>query len=226
MELLAGIAVGADGTLYAAGTDLTAYDPDGTVRWSVELPGAAYYIALDREQVVMQLQPGMDFDGGLIAVDRADGTVLWTSDVWAIWEPAIADDGTIYCASMAGLAAVDGGSGETIWTAEINIGPVALGKDDRLYGMAMLLEDEELPDLGSRLHFVVLSTSDGELLWKEMQNESVEALNHAPSFDGQRVYFGGGYLVAYVYAFDGGPGLGHGPWPRTGGDNAYRYKEQ
>ena len=220
-QLLGGIAVGQDGTVYGVGSRLTAWDSDGAVLWDVELSGVGAYVALAPGKVVTAMQ-GL----GIAAFDRADGSQLWVSEVAGDWEPAIAADGTIYTQGGAGLAALDGETGDLLWEAALNAQPPALGGDGRLYGMAMMLEDEELPDLGSKMHFVVLSTSDGEVLWKEWQNESVEALNHAPSFDGGRVYFGAGYTLAHVYAFGGGPVLGSGPWPRTGGDNGYRYKEQ
>ncbi len=225
-ELIAGIAVGKDGTLFAAGTSLTAYDPDGTVKWSEELPGPASYLALAPGQAIMQLMPNAEFVGGVSAFDRENGKLLWTSEAQSDYEPAIASDGTLYVSSMFGLQALDGDSGDVLWDAEINLQAVALGRDGRLYGMAMLPEDEDLPDLGTFLHFVVLSSSDGEILYQEFQNESADSLNYAPSFDGKRVYFGAGYFLANVYAFKGGPGLAKGPWPRTGGDNGYRYKEQ
>ena len=220
-SLIAGIAVGSDGTLFAAGSSLSARAPDGTVQWEVTLAAEATFIALAPGQVVTGL-----WGVGLAAFDRADGSELWTSAVQGDQEPAIAADGTMYAPGGTGLVAIDGSTGDVLWDVPVPVQPVALGGDGRLYSMAMLLENEELPELGSKMHFVVISAADGEVLWQEAQNEAVEALNYAPSFDGNRVFFGAGYSLAHVYAFGGGPGLAAGPWPRTGGDNGYSYREQ
>jgi outer membrane protein assembly factor BamB len=221
-EVPSGLAVGKDGNLFLSSNGVVSYDPEGAPRWEVPLAGYSYYVALMPGKVLTYEQ-GV----GIHAFDREDGAELWLADVQGDHEPAIAADGTIYAYGNSGLVAVDGDSGAILWETELWLQPsLALGSDGRLYGMAELYEDEEFLELGTKLHFVTLSTSDGEVLWQEWQNESAEALNYAPALDGGRAYFAAGHFLAHIYAFSGAPGLGKGPWPRTGADNQYSYKEQ
>ncbi len=221
-EVASGLAVGKDGNIFLSSMGVSAYDPEGTLLWETPLDLSCYYVALMPGKV-LSYEQGV----GIHAFDRQDGTELWLADVQGDHEPAIAADGTLYAFGNSGLVAVDGDSGGILWEAEQPIQPsLALGSDGRLYGMADLPEDEAFPELGTKLHFVTLSTSDGELLWQEWQNESAEALNYAPVFDRGRAYFAAGYFLSHIYAFGGAPGLAKGPWPRTGADNRYSYKEQ
>ncbi|MFH1466182.1 MAG: PQQ-binding-like beta-propeller repeat protein [Pseudomonadota bacterium] len=221
------LAVGADGTLFlATETTARAISTAGEVLWEVTLPAAAVFGVLDSAHFVLSLGPSTESAASVAVLSRADGAVAWSTEQGCSTEPVIGADGTIYCGSYAGILAMDGETGALLWSSGENTCDVAIGGDGRLYALAMLLEDEAFPELGSNLEFTVASASDGEILWREMQYEALDSSGGAPNFDGRRVYYAGGYFYAYVYAFDGGPGLGGGPWPRGGADAGNRRQEQ
>lgn len=219
------LAVGADGTVYVVGSQAQAFDPEGQVSWSVPLPSAAQTLALDRDKLLVATLFQGEGTGGLLALSRQDGAQLWLSEHNGIWEPVVAEDGTIYAATDVALVALDGGTGGTLWVGHEMHREVAIGGDGRLYGMGYLPEDPEYPSLGWPMHFTVTSAGDGEILWQEFQFDALDSANGAPSFDGRRVYFCGGYFRSHMYAYVGGPGLGRGPWPRTNAGNANRRQE-
>jgi outer membrane protein assembly factor BamB len=220
------LAVGADGAVFVTGSTAWAFEPDGSSRWSAPLASSAQTLCLDRDKLLVGLLNDGISPGGLAALDRHDGSTLWLSEHAPYWEPVVDDDGTIYMATGAQLVAIDGGSGETLWLGHEMHREVAVGGDGRLYGMGYLPEDPEVPELGWDIQFTVTDASSGEILWYEWQNDALDSVNGAPSFDGRRVYFAGGNFRAHMYAYTGGPGLGRGPWPRTNADNANRRKEQ
>jgi hypothetical protein len=204
------IGVGADGTIYLVHDALTALDPDGQEIWSVPLDGWGGSLSVSRDHVIVPVNPSEVSAGGTYAFARQDGSLAWSAPRWPTTEAVLGSDGTVYLAGCA----LDGDTGEILWESEQFQYDLALGRDGRLYGLAMLPEDPELPDLGSMIHFTVASSTDGEILWQEPQFHALDSSNGSPNFDGRRVYFAGGYFLSYIYAFDGGPGLGSGPWPR------------
>lgn len=220
------LALGADGTLYVAGEDLLALDPDGGEIWRVALPGATWSMAVDRDQLVVVVPSAPHAPPVTAAYARADGALRWTSEHASYGEPIIASDGTIFIAGGSTLRALDGDTGALLWDSGNNHYDPALGADGRVYSLANLLEDPDMPELGSMLQFTVASASSGEILWQEHQHDAIEIGNGSPNFDGSRVYFAGGFFYAHLYAFDGGPGLGSGPWPRGGADPANRRQER
>ena len=219
------LAVGADGTVFVTGDSAWGLDTDGETLWSAPLASAAQTLCLDRDKLLVGLLSDGVSPGGLAALSRDDGGALWHSELFPYWEPVVDDDGTIYMATASQVVALDGDSGETLWLGHEMHREVAVGDDGLLYGMGYLPEDPEFASLGWDMHFTVTDASSGEILWSEIQNDALDSVNGAPSFDGRRVYFAGGNFQAYLYAFTGGPGLGRGPWPRTNAGNANRRKE-
>ncbi len=218
------LAVGADGSVFLVHEGLVAFDPDGQELWSVPLDGWGGSASLSRDHVIVPINPSESSEGGTTAFSREDGSVVWSTPRWPSFEATVGSDGTVYLGSY-GLCALDGDSGEILWESEEYHYDVTVGRDGRLYSMAMMLEDPEYPDLGSMMHFTVASASNGEILWKENQFHALDSANFGPNMDGRRVYFAGGYFLSYIYAFDGGPGLGSGPWPRTDAGAGNRRQE-
>jgi outer membrane protein assembly factor BamB len=219
------IGVGAEGTVFLVHEALTALDPEGAVLWTVPMDGWGGSLTLAREHVIVPINPHGGSGGGTTAFSRADGSVLWSTPRWPSVEATVGGDGTVYLGNQ-GLCALDGESGEILWESDEAHYDVTIGRDGRLYSLAMMLEDPELPDLGSMIHFTVASASDGAVLWKEHRHDALDSANSSPNMDGRRVYFAGGYFLSYVYAFDGGPGLGAGPWPRTDAGPGNRRQER
>ncbi len=218
------IAVGAEGTIFVVHEALTALDPEGAVLWSVAMDGWGGSITLSRDLVIVPINPHGSTEGGTTAFSREDGAVVWSTPRWPNMEATVGADGTVYLGSY-GLCALDEETGEIRWESEEYHYDVTVGRDGRLYSLATMYEDPELPELGTLMHFTVASASDGEVLWKEHQHDALDSANYSPNMDGRRVYFAGGYFYSYVYAFDGGPGLAAGPWPRTDAGPANRRQE-
>ena len=120
----AGVAIGADGTIYVGWNDhpgershWSALSPQGGILWTVDLPGTSWSTpAIGADGTLyLGLRRG---SAGLVAVDPA-GSVRWVLDNLASISssPAIGPDGTIYVAGRRHVHAVDP-RGEIQWTYE------------------------------------------------------------------------------------------------------------
>jgi outer membrane protein assembly factor BamB len=220
------LGIGADGTIYLAGDQAVALDPDGDELWREPLPSSAATLAVDRDRLVITTPLAASGEPGLVALSRTDGSTLWTTAHRILWDPALDSDGVIYAPADEGLVAIDGASGETLWTGMQMQRAVTVGRDGLLYGMGTMPDEPDSEYAAMVMCFAVYDPASGEVLWQQTQNEALDSANGAPTLHGRRAYFAGGYFRAHVYAFHGGPGLGHGPWPRGGADNANRFQEQ
>jgi len=98
-------AIGKDGTVYAGSTEgyFYAFDPSGTVKWSVRLGGL-------EAGGVMSPSPALGADGTIyvgshdnnVYALNPDGTVKWryTTGYRVESSPAISADGTLYIGGM------------------------------------------------------------------------------------------------------------------------------
>lgn len=119
----AGVAIGADGTIYAGWNDHPgdrshwyALSPQGDILWTVELPGISWSTPAIADDGTLYL--GLRGSTGLVAVDPA-GSVRWVLEHLdrISSSPAIGTDGTIYVAGRRHVHAVDP-RGEIQWTYE------------------------------------------------------------------------------------------------------------
>ena len=118
----AGVAIGADGTIYVGWNDNSAQtshwhalSPQGGILWTVDLPGTSWSTpAIGADGTLyLGLRGGST---GLAAVDPT-GSVRWVLDNLAVVSssPAVGQDGTIYVAGRRHVHAVDP-RGEIQWT--------------------------------------------------------------------------------------------------------------
>jgi large repetitive protein len=110
-------AIGADGTVYARATGLTALGPDGTERWSFAAPvdelQGALVIASDGTIYVSS-------DAGTLYALRRDGSVQWSFLLGTKGtSPALGIDGTVYVTGDAMLYALNS-RGEKKWEAPLS----------------------------------------------------------------------------------------------------------
>ena len=153
----AGVAIGADGTIYVGWNDSPAQtshwyalSPQGGILWTVDLPNTGWSTPAIGADGTLYLGSGIGpSTGSLVAVDPG-GSVRWVlDDLDGISSsPAIGPDGTIYVAGGHHVHAVDP-RGEIQWTYEtsddifaFSSPPVASdgtiyvgGMDDRLYAI-------------------------------------------------------------------------------------------
>ncbi len=126
-SIRAGVAIGADGTIYVGWNDnvgqrshWSALSPQGGVLWTLILPRTGSSTPAIGADGTLYLGSWSDSGtaGSLIAVDPG-GSIRWILDgLDAIWSsPALAPDGTIYVAGGRHVHAVDP-QGEIHWTYE------------------------------------------------------------------------------------------------------------
>ena len=124
-SIQAGVAIGADGTIYVGWNDSaarrshwSALSPQGGVLWTLDLPGTGSSTPAIGADGTLYLGSWSDSGtaGSLIAVDPG-GSIRWIlDDLDAIYSsPALGPDGTIYVAGGRHVHAVDP-QGEIQWT--------------------------------------------------------------------------------------------------------------
>jgi outer membrane protein assembly factor BamB len=138
LSAAAGIAIGEDGTIYAASAarGLQAVGPGGELRWTV---------AADARALPAIAGDGTIYLGGgqsLMAIN-ADGTVRWVTPTRGggiTWSPpAIGPDGTIYQNTSRGVLHAVDPTGRVKWTFEApgpllrNPSPPAIAEDGTIY---------------------------------------------------------------------------------------------
>ena len=157
----AGVAIGADGTIYVGWNDNPgersqwyALSPRGGILWTVDLPGVSWSTPAFGADGTIYLASQA---GNLVAVDPA-GSVRWLLDnlVAISSSPAIGLDGTIYVAARHGVHAVDA-DGEVQWTYETSgatffLSSPAVASDGTIY----------VGGMDGRLHAI---NRDGSARW-------------------------------------------------------------
>lgn len=109
-ETLVPPVAGPDGAVYAAGEDaLVALDPDGSERWRYDATGSF------RTPVVHRGTVHAGSDAGVVALDAADGTELWTAAVEPWGDMPAVVDGAVVVAGGGPTVALEADSGAQRW---------------------------------------------------------------------------------------------------------------
>lgn len=129
------IVVGPDGTVYAAsGSQVSAVDATGAVKWNVTLAGTVRGLALTKGN---GLYVGAT---KLTSLDPATGAALWdyTPPSGTPYEPNVGADGTIYLGTTTSIYALSPSDRSVVWSAAFpgNLGGVALGSDGTVVARA------------------------------------------------------------------------------------------
>ena len=144
-SITAGIAVGADGTIYVVSyqygttSQLFALSPQGSVLWTLAIPFRVISIPAIGDDGTLYLGSWASGQGGrLFAVDPG-GTVRWVvEDLEAIRSsPAIGPDGTIYFGSHDGRFYAVSADGTEQWSLELDergvTSSASIGPDGTIY---------------------------------------------------------------------------------------------
>jgi outer membrane protein assembly factor BamB len=112
-------AIGQDGTIYAAGDRLWAFNPEGSVKWTKFGPG----------NEALRNAPVIGNDGRvyfvthnipLTALNPGDGSAIWSCDLGVndhcVASPAIGSDGKIYVSTQPGILYAVTYEGQVAWT--------------------------------------------------------------------------------------------------------------
>ena len=183
-SIRAGVAIGADGTIYVGWNDNPgershwyALSPQGGILWTLDIPGITWSTPAIGADGTLYLGSQV---GSLVAVDRA-GSVRWVLDNLdgVSSSPALGPDGTIYVAARRGVHSVDV-DGEVQWTYETSgttffTSSPAVASDGTIY----------VGGMDARLHAI---NRDGSPRWTFKASDRVWS---PPSidFDGT-IYFG------------------------------------
>ncbi len=207
-----GLAVGADGLVFTLASGwLYAHDPEGELVWEVETDNAGLHLGLGPD-VVLVCQSKR-----IRGHSRGNGEVLWTYRTDGAQGPAVGPDGTVYAGGDEELVALAATSGEVIWSLPHAAGPPTLGADGSVYAMVALPGAQ-----GPLWQPAVVEGGTGEVLWSQEPWPAASYYNGAPALEGGLAFFAGG---DHLWVYEGAAGLGRG-WPRVGGDNANRRREQ
>lgn len=115
-------AIGPDGTIYAGGDKLYAFEPDGSLKWT--------FVGLWPEAI--RNVPSIGKDGTvyfvyhnvpLTAINPEDGSVKWSLPLGendhCFSSPAIGTDETIYLATQPGILYAVSQNGQLLWTFDV-----------------------------------------------------------------------------------------------------------
>ena len=112
--------IGPDGTIYVGGTRLFAVNPNGTLKWELDLgPGRRIFQACPAVCADGIIYVGTEIyetSGGEIVAVNPDGTERWRKYIandWVDSSPAIAADGTVYIGSSSTIL-IEPGSADSI----------------------------------------------------------------------------------------------------------------
>lgn len=181
-------AIAADGTIYAAATNLSIYaiNPDGTQKWTAVygLTGgfASSAIALANDGTVyLSAKLNTAGDGVLKAYNPADGTEKWSVTLTGTnveqGGPAVAADGTVYLGNTGGtMKAYNPANGAELWSfaasGGIEVVP-AIDNLGRIYfgtstGNFYVLNSDgslayDMLDLGDKINSAAAIGSDGKI---------------------------------------------------------------
>jgi outer membrane protein assembly factor BamB len=195
--------VGADGTIFIATDRLTAINPNGSPRWSLELSGQPVSAAALPDGGLL-VSRNLGSSGLLLNLD-ANGSIRWQRALVAPprFDLAIGTNGRIYLNSDTALLAFDS-NGNPLWSAAGNPGLIALGQSGMVYVG------------GSTIRAV---SANGLELWS--YNTQALATTALTLGDGGSLYASlitntGGSLIALGTDLDN---PANGIWDRNGRDN-------
>ena len=154
-------AIAEDGIIYFGSWDckLYAFYPNGILKWSVSSGGGTIAsspaIAYDGTIYISTMR---GFDKGDIVAFYPNGTKKWIyeTDYYCTSDPAIGDDGTIYCGSMDNHLYALNPDGTLRWRFETGHyiqGPASITDDDTIY-------------IGSWDDYLYALNQDGTMKWK------------------------------------------------------------
>jgi outer membrane protein assembly factor BamB len=195
--------IGADGTIFVAADRLTAINPNGSPRWSLELSGQPVSAAALPDGGLL-VSRNLGSSGLLLNLD-ANGSIRWQRALVAPprFDLAIATNGRIYLTTDTALLAFET-NGSPLWTAAGNPGLIALGQSGMVYVG------------GSTIRAI---STNGLELWS--YNTQALATSALTLGDGGSLYATlttntGGSLIALGTDVDS---PANGPWDRSGRDN-------
>ncbi len=141
--------------------------------WSVDLDGPpAAGIATDNTRVFVPLKAG-----GLLAIDAANGGVLWRSDVATGLRPAAAD-AHVYVVAADAVQALDAATGEVAWRVPLS-GTVSAPLVARGGWVIVALDSGEV---------LAMRGGDGAEVWRQSPGAAVVG---PPAINGDRLYLPG-----------------------------------
>ncbi|WP_018247955.1 outer membrane protein assembly factor BamB family protein [Orenia marismortui] len=116
-EYIIGIAIGEDGTIYTSGTNLSARNPDGSIKWTFSGRMDLFTPLTLGNDGLIYIGSGINIEDGyenskigiMYAINAEDGTEEWSFVAAGMSSPVIANDGTIYAGSDY-LYALEGGN--------------------------------------------------------------------------------------------------------------------
>jgi len=211
-------AVGSDGTIYAFAPDsLFAINPDGSVKWSIDMAPAIYVdagLALESDGTLYVFGVGETDDAGNILAVNPDGTIEWTYQIEeqyfiAMGSPVIGQNGIIYLAGNIGytgyIYAITN-DGHLQWKVEnpgINnqeLATFAIDSDGIIY-----IQEGAL-------------NPDGTFNWEYPLGDIVVSSLGSPVIGSDGTIYVGS--ATGLYAFNGtSQGLASSAWPRFQHDN-------
>jgi outer membrane protein assembly factor BamB len=110
------VTLGPSGTIYAGGGKLSAFNPDGSPRWSYDSLGASVPAVGSDGSVY--------FGGNRLTALNPDGTVRWqVVPNGGIGQPALAPDGTVYAVSSDGQLNAVNPNGSRNWSVPTPLSP-------------------------------------------------------------------------------------------------------
>ena len=206
--------------------------------WLLELeapPSAAAAMDAERVYVVLQTET-------VVAVNREDGTVAWTSAIESAWPPVVAG-GVVFIAASDELHGLDANTGERLWRVPLEL-PLLAPMAFHAGSLLAVLERGDLigvrPDDGREIWRQRVSTTrplfapvggEGDAFYLTFDDGNVVALSPAdgttrwrrrlpgrlsePAVGKDRVFVGS--TNNFLYALDAEDGSIEWQW-RTGGD--------
>jgi len=167
-------AVGPDGTIYIAASNgiARAINPDGTEKWSLEIPDAGFVVGgatttIDGSTVLLGLGFASGGGGRVVAIAAADGTIQWETGIpgdLLAYTPSVASDGSIYVSSAAAVAALEA-DGTLRWIRDDlgGFGYVSIDPNNgRVYARLN----------ASRATLVAVDGASGDLVWEAPLNNT------------------------------------------------------
>jgi outer membrane protein assembly factor BamB len=174
------IVVDSSGTAYFGADDkrLYAVNPDGTLKWSCATGGAIRYgVSTSPDGSIIYATAS---DGRAYAINAANGSILWKSAaINAMYNCAVADDGSIYVGSTNGKLYSFSANGGMNWTFQMQSkatcapaiaadGTVYIGSQDtKLYALSSLGQEKWRFRTGGPIYSAPTIDAAGHILFGE-----------------------------------------------------------